>query len=63
MSLISHWKSRKKWLGVRTRGRPLWWLVLMLLIVFIIMHLLDRAAEIVSEHSNTPRQPPVEQNE
>ncbi len=63
MSLVSHWKSRKKWLGTRTRGRPLWWLVLMLLIVFAIMRLLDRAAQIVSEHSGTPRQNPVEQDE
>ena len=63
MSLVSHWKSRKKWLGTRTRGRSLWWLVLMLLIVFAIMRLLDRAAQIVSEHSATPRQSPVEQDE
>ena len=63
-SMMQHHRSYwDRWEKLSTTSRWLWWLVLMLLIVFTVMHLLDRAAEIISEHSNTPRQPPVEQNE
>jgi len=63
MSLVSHWKSRKKWLGVRTRGRPLWWLVIMLLIVFTVMHLLDKWGRILEERMTLPGHTQVELDE
>jgi hypothetical protein len=63
MSLVSHWKSRKKWLGVRTRGRSIWWLVIVLLLVLTIMYQLDRWGEIISRKMKSPGQTQVEQDE
>lgn len=46
MSLISHWRARKK-LFARTSGRPAWFLVAVLILVLLIMHLLDRIEQIL----------------
>ncbi|HUU27543.1 MAG TPA: hypothetical protein VM123_07005 [archaeon] len=46
MSLISHWKARKKFLGY-TAGRPVWWLILLLILVLIIMYWLGRLEQIL----------------
>ncbi len=46
MSLISHWRARKKLLG-RTSGRPAWFLIVVLILVLLIIRLLGRIEQIL----------------
>jgi len=48
LSLISHWRARKKFLA-RTSGKPLWFLIGVLILVLLIIRLLGRIAQILPE--------------
>ncbi len=46
MSLISHWRARKKFLA-RTSGKPVWFLIAVLILVFLVMRLIGRIEQIL----------------
>jgi len=46
LSLISHWRARKKFLA-RTSGRPVWFLIGVLILVLLIMRLLGRIEQVL----------------
>ena len=52
MSLISHWRARKKFLA-RTSGKPLWFLIGVLILVLLIIRLLGRIAQILPERGQS----------
>lgn len=41
MSLLSNWRARKKFI-TSTGGKPLWWLVMLLLLVAVLFYKLGK---------------------
>lgn len=45
LSLLSNWRARKKFIG-STGGRPLWWLVIILILVIVLFQQLGKLESI-----------------